>query len=135
MSDSDCIFLDEGGILVTKTRFVSGAQTFALANISSVRGVEAGPNRIGFVFLILIGVFISLGGTSCVSDAPWPGRVLIVIGIAIVCMAIVAMCRQRPLFVVMVISSGGEMEAYSSHDKDFMARVINALNQAIISRG
>jgi hypothetical protein len=40
MSDNDDVFLNEGGILITKTRFVSGAQTFALANISSVRGVE-----------------------------------------------------------------------------------------------
>jgi hypothetical protein len=60
---------------------------------------------------------------------------LILPGAALAIVGIIFMCRQKPNFIVMLTSSGGEMEAYSSQDRDFMARVINAIHQAIIARG
>jgi hypothetical protein len=140
MSDSEMVFLNEGGILVTKTRFVSGSQTFPMASIASVRGVETSPNLIAHWILILFGGFIAFIGIGCLVDSSeelplWGGWIIILIGTCCVAVGVVALRRQKPNFVVMLTTAGGELSAYSSPDADFMVRVINALNEAIIARG
>jgi tRNA A37 threonylcarbamoyladenosine synthetase subunit TsaC/SUA5/YrdC len=42
---------------------------------------------------------------------------------------------EKPHFVVMLTTAGGETAAYRSPDKDFIERVLGALTEAIISRG
>jgi hypothetical protein len=115
----DMLFLDEGGITVTKTRFVAGARTFAMAGITSVRGVRMPPSRGGPMVLLLFGVLL----------------LIIYIGIPMIIGAIVWMVRQKPTFSVVLTTAGGEVAVYSSANWPFVARVLDALTQAIIARG
>jgi hypothetical protein len=134
MSDDDHIFLDEGGILISKTRFASGSQTFALASVSSVRGAEIAPNRSMPIFLILLGAIMGLIGIGATLESKW-GVFPCAIGVASITVGVVTLCREKPIFAVMLTAAGGEVAAYTSRDKEFIARVINALTEAIIARG
>jgi hypothetical protein len=136
MSDADCIFLDEAGILVSKTRFVVGAQTFTMSSVSSVRGVEISPNRTMPILLMLIGLFMSIFGVAAFSEvSKWVGVAMCLFGIASTFIAIVTLRRQKPEFVVMLMTASGEMAACGNTDRDFIARVLDALTEVIIVRG
>jgi Family of unknown function (DUF6232) len=56
---SEQTFFQHEDVLVTNTRFVSGSNTYAMSNVTSVKAFEEKPKRIwGFVALI-IGLGIS----------------------------------------------------------------------------
>ena len=117
----DSAFFDQGGIGVTKTRFVVGAQTFALAGITSVRGIELSPNR-GAPLLLLIAGLCAL-------------QLSVFIGIPMMLGAIVWLSLPKPTFSVVLTTAGGEVKAYNSPDKHLISKVIDALTKVIIARG
>ncbi len=117
----DDIFLSAGGITVSRTRFVVDSQTFALANISSVRGVETPPSRTAPAVLLLFGVLLLFASI-------W-------IGVLVIAACIAWMIFQKSTFSVVLTAAGGEVTAYSSDDRAFISRVIQALTDAIVSRG
>jgi hypothetical protein len=117
----DEVFFGERGITVSRTRFAVGSQTFALANISSVRGVEIPPSRTGPIVLLLFGVLVCFASV-------WFGVVIIAASIA-------WMCFQKSTFSVVLTAAGGEVTAYSSEERMFISRVIDALTRAIVARG
>jgi hypothetical protein len=112
-------FFEDGGITVTKTRFVVEGQTFALAGITSVRGAEIAPSRAGPIALLIVGVLL----------------LVVYVGILMVIGAVVWLFLQKPTFAVVLTAAGGEVKAYNSSDRRFIGRVIEALTQAIIARG
>ena len=120
-NQTDAVFLDEGGITVTKTRFVAKGQTFALSGITSVRSVEIPPSRGPPIFMLVIGVLLLAGSP--------------VIGIPAVIGAIVWLFVEKPTFSVVLTTAGREATAFTSPDSQFIARVVGALTQAIIARG
>jgi Family of unknown function (DUF6232) len=117
----DEVFFHEAGIVVSRTRFVVRSQTFALANISSVRGVETPPSRTAPIVLLLLGLL-------AVFASVWFSLLLIAACIA-------WMWFQKSTFSVVLTAAGGEVTAYSSYEKLYIHRVLEALTQAIIARG
>ena len=137
MNDAERIILNDGGILVSTTRFVSGAHTFALASISSVHGVEISPSRWSPVFLILLSLFSSGIGISTFihPDVPLPGIIIGTIGIACIIAGVVVLLRQKPTFAIILTTAGGEVTAFCSSSEQFTGEVLDALNNAIVARG
>ena len=117
----DDIFHSAGGITVSRTRFVVGSQTFALANISSVRGVETPPSRTAPAVLLVVGVLFLFASI-------W-------FGLLVIAASITWMFFQKSTFSVVLTAAGGEVTAYSSEDSAFISRVIQALTEAIVARG
>lgn len=117
-TEGEQVFLREGDIMVTKARFVTPGQTFAMSGITAVRTGVAPPNRTGPWILIGVGVCCAWG----------LGTIPIIGGI-------VWMVKQKPEYVVFLASASGESGAYASKDQDFVRRVADALNEAIIARG
>jgi hypothetical protein len=115
----DEVFFSTGGITVS--RFVVDSQTFALSNISSVRGVETPPSRTAPGVLLLFGVFLLFASV-------WVGLVVIAICVA-------WLIFQKSAFSIVLTAAGGEVKAYTSEDRVFISRVIQALTEAIVARG
>ena len=90
---ADTVFLNEGGITVTKTRFVARAQTFALAGITSVQAVKVPPSRTGPLVLLLFGilVFAAFMGNTMLIGA-------MVIGTPMLIGSVVWLFLQKPTF-------------------------------------
>jgi hypothetical protein len=116
----ETVFLQEGGVLVTNSRFTHGTQTFAMANVTSVR-----PLRDGIIKAILafaFGALFALAG----GGARIFGILLIVVGLLVFAL------RKS---YVLLHTAGGEQRALSSRNHKFIVRVVESVNNAIVHRG
>lgn len=120
-------FLSERGVLVTNARLVSNGQTYAIAGVTSVRAHVEPAGSFG-VLCIAVGVIVLLIGlvNASGSGIVW-GAVILVIGVLIA-------KNQKATHHLILHSSSGEVRAISAKDGDFIARILAAVNNAIISR-
>jgi Family of unknown function (DUF6232) len=114
------VFLSEEGVVVSNARFSHGGQTYAMANITSVKGTRDGVGL--WPLALIIGLFILPAGGGTM-----------VFGLLMVALAIAAIWLRSSY--VVLHTSGGEQRALSSRNRDFVAKVVGALNEAIIHRG
>jgi len=123
--------LTEAGIFVSKSRFVTGSQTYAMSGITSVRAIEEHPSRKGPILTIgfgLICIFFAFVLPNSKGTGFLLGLFLIGVGVAIF--------RSRKVtYSVILRSASGEQKATSSKDRALTARIVEALNQAIVLRG
>lgn len=122
-------FFNEGDVKVTSARFVIPAQTYALSGVTSVKNLKEEPSKKWPIILIIIGVIILLAGLSGKEAAG------IIFGLIAAGGGIAWFVLNKPLYHVVLSSASGEVRSLSSKDSDYISRVINALNDAIIHRG
>ncbi len=115
-------FFQYEDVSVTNSRFMVAAQTFAMSNITSVKASKNVPNRVGPILLIIVGVlFLANGATA-------PGVIIGGAGVA-------WLLLQKTMYHVMLTTAGGETSALSSKQRDYIEKVVQALNEAIVARG
>lgn len=114
-------FFQHEDVLVTNTRFVNGGHTYAMSNVTSVKAFEQKPKRFWGIVLLIIGLGIAL-------DYVFPG--LLMAGAAGY-----SLHRQKTRFHVMLATASGEVSALSTHQREYLDKVVSAVNQAIIYRG
>jgi hypothetical protein len=107
---------------VTNARFVVGARTYAMRNVTSVRGITVRPGRIGPIMLGLLAVALALTFET----------IPVLVGIGLVHLAASLYFYRKPTHSVVLTSSGGEITAYASRDMKEISRILDALNQAIV---
>ena len=117
-------FIDENGVSVSRSRFMVSGQTYAMSGITSVKSYQQNPNRAGPIILGSLGLLGLAMGLDAFAGA------VIAIGIAIAWWVL-----SKPKYSVLLSSASGEVKALTSTDGPFIARVINALNDAIVHRG
>jgi len=107
---------------VSTSRLIIHGTTYALSNVTSVRMLETPPNRSFAITLIVLGV--------------------IFLGIRLYALALIALAVGILLCVVLkatyslaIGSASGERSAMSSKDRDYIAHVVESINEAIIARG
>jgi hypothetical protein len=153
MTEQEKVFFQDKIVLVTNSRAVLGSRTFAMSNITSVTpGVIPADRTFGIVIAI-IGVlvtgfcgFISLfglvwlfGASSKNMSSALGGNIFIglfvLLGVLILGLGIFLAMREKPTYVVRIGSASGESNALASKDYQYIYKVVNAMNQAIIHRG
>lgn len=117
----ELVFLDECGVTVTKTRFITFGKTQALGGITSVSTLVRSPKRLGPILLVIIGILL-------VAMVP-------IIGFTAIALGIVWFILQKKVYIIQLESASGVSNALESKDQDFIFRVSDALNAAIVSRG
>ncbi len=125
---SEKVFLDEGGVKVTQARFIVPAQTYAMSGITSVASLKQDPSRKGPIIVVIIGLFATFGGFSASAAAG-------VIGLLVLAAGIAWLLLQKPTYYVVLHSASGESRALKSNNGEWIARVVTALNDAIVARG
>ena len=114
-------FFEHGDVKVTNARFISGGQTYAMSNVTSVKAFKESPNRIGAILLILIGLGVVTYNVA--------------VGLLIIAAAAYFIYRQKPVFHIMLATAGGETSALKTHQREYLSSVVSALNEAIVHRG
>ena len=123
MAENEKVYLEEGGVTVTKARFIVPAQTHAMSGITSVKAAVDQPLK-GPAILGGIGVLMMFAGEV--------GAVIL--GLLLIAGAILWFIKGKK-HIVVLSSASGEAKAISSNNSDFIVRIIAALNEAIIDRG
>ncbi|GGD63145.1 DUF6232 family protein [Caballeronia grimmiae] len=118
------IFLDEGAIKVTNARLLVPGNTFAMSGITSVKHIEKDRSWLAGTILVAVGVILLFCGLTFV-----PMAVIALIPGAIL------LARGKPKYAISLMTSSGEVTAFSSQDKGLVRRVVDALNNAIVYRG
>jgi hypothetical protein len=109
-------------VTVSNSRFIVASQTFAMSNITSVRASQTDPNRFWPIAFIVVGV------GALLSQAYGFGAVLVIIGG-------IWVASQKTYYHVALTTAGGESQALTSEQKDYIEKVVQALNDAIVHRG
>lgn len=115
-------YYSQGSVHITNARFVVGAQTYAIRNVTSVKGITIWPGRIGPIALALIGVALVFK-----FDA-----VGIILGLGLLGVASLLLYYRKPTHAVVLATAGGEIKAYESSRTAEISRILDALNQAIV---
>ena len=120
-------FFSDGNVLVTNTRFVNKTEdnnkTYAMANISSVSLSEL-DNKAR-----VYGIIIAIGGIALFFFVKWwIAAIVIVLGILL--------CLVKNKYAVRLISASGvEEESFVSQDEEYIKKIVDSVNEAIIHRG
>jgi hypothetical protein len=117
-------FFNEGGVSVSNSRFIVPGQTYAMSGITSVKSYRQDPSRKGPIILGIVGL-LALGG----------GGNAVFLGLLLIAGAVAWWFSQKPEFSVLLTSASGEAKALTNKDGQFITRVVNALNDAIVHRG
>jgi len=120
--DTERTFFQYEDVKVTNSRFIVGSQTFALSNITSVKASEQTPNRFWPIALGILGALCAMGTAR-------------ELGVVLLVVAGVWWFVQKAKFHVRLTTAGGETTALTSIQRDYIERVVQALNEAIVARG
>lgn len=119
-------FFKSADIQITNMRAVIGSRTYPISNITSVGMFEKTPSRVFAVILMVVGVFMIIwSGLSPVS----------VIGLLIILGGAYLMYTQKVEYIVRIGSASGEVNALASPNAAHIQKIVEALNNAIVTRG
>lgn len=154
MSTQETVFYQDEGILITNTRAVFGAKTYSMANITSVSTHFVPANRMPGIIAAIVGglltaccgllaisPLLTLGSSDYSGDTSGIFRsvaVLVigaVIGLLILAGGVALAIMSKPTYVVRIGSTSGEADALASKNKEYIERIVVAMNEAIIKRG
>jgi hypothetical protein len=130
MTDEIAVYQDDN-IHVTNLRAMLQGKTYAMANVTSVSMFTQFGNKTPGVIVAVLGGLMLLGALpssemrGCFGIF---GLLMLVIGIAIAAAA-------NDVYWVRIGSASGETNALSSRDRDYIQRVVDAMNEAIVRRG
>jgi hypothetical protein len=122
--ESEIVYYSEGPIFVSNTRMTIGGKTYAMANITSV-SLAQDSSMVGCgAVLIFIGFFLLF---SIVSLPPIGiiGGLMFIVGFVLL---------ARKPYVVRIGSASGESNALQSHNREYIQKIVSAVNAAIVAR-
>ncbi|MBX3585088.1 MAG: hypothetical protein KF796_00480 [Ramlibacter sp.] len=114
-------FFEYEGVKVTNARFIVDGQTFAMSNVTSVNPLTDPPKRFWGIVCLLIGIAAAMENAF--------------FGIPVIALSIYFLYKQKPVYHVMLRTSAGETKALTTHQKEYLGKVVAALNDAIVHRG
>lgn len=117
-----------GPVQITNRRAIIGSKTYAMRNISSVQvGITRPLIKLG-AFLAVVGLALLIAGASAGAGLVIVGLLLLAGGIALIVYDL-----RKPVCVVVMASTGGEVHALTSRDRPLIETVVQKMNDAIAS--
>jgi len=116
-------FYQDSSVTVTQSRFVTQSKTYAMRNISSVHVFEIIKSKTKAVLMIIFGLLFLFS-----KDIFWIGFIIIALGIW-------WLISIKNEYAVRISTNAGEANSIISENKDYIQKIVNALNNAIIHRG
>ena len=114
-------FFEYEDVKVTNARFISGSQTYAMSNITSVKASEQKPKRFWGILILVIGLVAAISSPA--------------VGIVVAVCAAIYLFMQKTMYHVMLATSGGETSALKTYQREYLQKVVSAVNEAIVHRG
>lgn len=118
---------NERGVMITRNGLSAGGQIFSLREIQSARIETIQKNKILPLTLSLSGAVVAIAGGISTSGAG------LTIGVMLIVVGFLAWTTQDIKHRLTVATQGGDREALTSPDSDFVERVEQALQTALAS--
>jgi predicted membrane channel-forming protein YqfA (hemolysin III family) len=133
----ETVFFNFNGIIVSNSRFIVRSQTYAMQSVTSVKPGIIKPSRAVALAFILIGMLLMIAELAALEllDLLDHQGVLLVAGVVAILIGLIAWYLGKPRYSVILHTSAGEHHALVSDNKQDIEHVLQALNQAIVSRG
>lgn len=134
-SSQEKTYYQKDSVLVTSHRVIFGEETHVLRNISSVSSVQLPPDRNLGNLIIIISIFMLMCmftiafSTNSSVEGILPVSVLGLIGIIV---GGVISSKAGVRYAVKLVSGAGETKAVVSKDKEEIAQIVDAINNAIV---
>lgn len=116
-------FYQDVNVTVTQSRYITNSKTYAMRNISSVHTFEIVKSKTLPFILIAVGLLFAL-----IEDARIIGFILLAVGF-------ITLFLIENEFAVRISTNSGEVNSIVSKDKNYVQKIVDALNNAIIHRG
>ncbi len=130
----ETVFLNEKSVTITNTRAVFNGKTYAISNIAKVSMEKASFPLIGVImqvvlfvaFLMCVGIGLGIGSA-----------LLIIFGVFCIIPFIITIINPNKIFTVMIGTSGSmfDEEVFRSTDQEFIKKIVDTINNAIVNRG
>jgi len=130
MAEEIAVYHDEN-IRVTNLRAMLQGKTYAMANVTSVSMYTQFGNKAPGVTLAVLGgltLLAAIASTELRGCFLGFGGLMLTIGV-------LAAWAAKDTYWVRIGSASGETNALSSRDRDYITRVVAAMNDAIVHRG
>ncbi|HKO01646.1 MAG TPA: DUF6232 family protein [Thermoanaerobaculia bacterium] len=130
MADEVSVYQDST-IAITNLRAMLQGKTYAMANITSVSMFTQYASKLpGVVIAVLGGLIVLIGLPSTQMRGCFMifGVVLLLAGIGVYRAA-------QNMYFVRIGSASGETNALQSRDHEYIQKIVNAMNEAIVRRG
>ena len=121
------IFFEYEDVKVTNARFINGANTYAMAGITSIKLREKKPSMTDVVICILISL-------AALINALGGNYQMLVPALLMALLAFYLYKKKQTIYAIILATSGGETEGLISNQKNYTTQVVNALNEAVIYR-
>ena len=123
------ILLARDGVKVTNSRFIVGGETYAMSGITSVSSVEVRPSRGRPMILCVFAVLATVAGLARSSGLE------VAVGLLALGAGGFWLYGQSALYSVELRTAAGEVTALTSNSEQRIREVVDAVNEAIVSRG
>lgn len=120
---NETTFYQDSLVTVTQSRYITQSKTYAMRNISSVHVFEIEKSKVTPVLMILLGIPVLF-----LSKIFWVGLILMSLGILL-------FISVKNEYTVRISTNAGEADSTISKDKEYIQKIVNALNDAMIHRG
>jgi hypothetical protein len=118
---------NERGVMITRNGLSAGGQIFSLREIQGTRVETIQKNKVLPLTLSLAGAGAAIAG------AIWSSGAALTLGVMTIVVGLLAWTTQDVKHRLMVSTQGGDREALTSPDPDFVKRVEQALQGALDS--
>jgi len=139
MSEEETIF-HEKDVWVTNKRFITDQQTVAVSSITSVETQTQSSFPFLPLVLFVLGAFMILFGliglVTLSASSKYTGMVLGVFGASMISLGVrlTKTTKTHHQYFIHLTTSSGRVRILPGTDKEFIDRVVNALNRAIVLR-
>ncbi|MCC3217303.1 DUF6232 family protein [Chryseobacterium sp. X308] len=123
ITQNETIFYHDSSIKVTQSRYITHSKTYAMRNISSVYIFEIIKSKNKALLLIIVGFILLFS-----KEIFWMGIIILILGFW-------WFFTIKNQYAVRISTNAGEVNSIVSKDRDYIQKIVNALNEAIIHRG
>lgn len=128
---AEVLVYDDANIQISNLRATLHGKTYAMANVTSVSVFTQTKSKLPGILLLVLGVVLAPLGLAG-NDEP---GCFVVAAIVLISTGFASAVAARDVYWMRIGSASGEANALSSRDADYIARIVAAMNEAIVLRG
>ncbi len=119
-------------VTVTTARVICGGTTYALRNITSVKMAHTPANTNAAAAIMSLGAIMLSFGVSLLRGNLGGTFLFLIIGIPLLVVGWRQRKQAKPDYHLAMASSSGEVQAFTSKDREQVTSIVAAVNEAIV---